>query len=181
MTERDKKTIRFGGVIVVIYLACFFGFKAVKKGKSRREDYAALVKRAQSLQDEVRAQENKALLFEKLTEATKLDPRKIKKQTLVADASAAIQTAAQQSGMQLGPLRETPGRGSGRELSTFQVEGTGPVPAALGLLHKVKTLGFPLIIDSVQFSPAQNRPGQLKVNLTVIILNYDQFKEGPNA
>ena len=182
MTERDQKTIRIGGIIIVIYLVCFFGYKGLKRRQGGREDYAALVKRAQRLQEDVRAQENQVLLFEKLTAASKLDPRKIKKETLVADASAAIQSAAQQGGIQLGPIRETPARGStSRELSTFQVEGTGPVPATMGLLHKLQTLGFPLIIDSVQFGPAQNRPGQLKVNITVILLNYDQFKEGPNA
>ena len=182
MTERDKKTLRIGAIIVVIYLSGFFGYKTLKGGKSGREDYAALVKRAQALQGQVREQENQVLLFEKLSTSSKLDPRKIKKETLVADASAAIQSAAQQGGIQLGPIRETPGRGStSRELSTFQVEGTGPVPATMGLIHKLQTLGFPLIIDSVQFGPAQNRPGQLKVNLTVILLNYDQFKEWPNA
>jgi hypothetical protein len=182
MTERDQKTIRIAGIFLVIYLICFFGYKSLKGGESGGEDYATLVKRAQALQEEVREQENKVLLFEKLSAASKLDPRKIKKETLVADASAAIQSAAQSGGIQMGPVRETPGRSSNsRELSTFQIEGTGPVPAAMGLLYKLQTLGFPLLIESVQFSPAQNRPGQLKVNLTVILLNYDQFKEGPNA
>jgi hypothetical protein len=71
----------------------------------------------------------------------------------------------------------------------------------MGLLHKLQTLGFPLIIDSVQLTqpsaggggggppgmpPGMPRgggpPGALKINLTIILLNYDQFKaEGPNA
>jgi hypothetical protein len=181
MTERDKKTVRFAAIGIVIYLAAFGGLKMWRKGASGQDDYAALVRKAERLRDEVRAEENKALLFEKLSELYAFDPRKVKKETLVADASAAIQTAAQQGGIQLGPFREAPARSSARELTTIQVEGSGPVPAALGLLHKLRTLGYPLLIDSVQFGPAQGRPGQVKLNVTITILNYDQFKEGPNA
>jgi hypothetical protein len=182
MTDRDKRTIRIGAVILVIYLASFYGVRGWKRGEASRTDYHALVRKAEQLQQDVRAQENKVLLFEKLSEAFKLDPRKLTNETLVAEASAAIQNAAQQGGIVLGPFRETPGRPSSRELSTIQIEGTGPVPATMALLHKLHTLGYPLIIDSLQLTPAQNRPGQLKMNLTVIILNYDQWKkEAPNA
>src|SRR3954451_2415809 len=152
-----------------------------KKGASGRDDYLTLVRKAEKLQEEVRGLENRALLFDKLSELYAFDPAKIKKETLVADASAAIQGAAQQGGIQLGPFRESPARSTGRELTTIQVEGSGPVSSALGLLHKIRTIGYPLLIDSVQITPAQGRPGQVKVNVTITILNYDQFKEGPNA
>ena len=181
MTDRDKKTIRIAAIAIVIYLAAFGGFKMWRKGASNSDDYQTLVRKVERLQEDVRGLENKALLFAKLSEQYAFDPRKIKKETLVADASAAIQSAAQQGGIQLGPFRESPARLTGRELTTIQVEGSGPVPAALGLLHKLRTLGYPLLIDSVQFGPAQGRPGQVKLNVTITILNYDQFKEGPNA
>lgn len=203
MTDRDKKTIRIATIGIAIYLVAFFGFKMWRKGATGRDDYQQLVKRAQQLQEQVRAQENKVLLFEKLTNLYQLDPRKIKKETLVADASAAIQSAAQQGGIQLGPLREAPARSSGRELTTIQVEGTGQSSAALAYLHRLRTLGYPLIIDSVQIGPPQaqggrggpgggppgmmpgmmppGRPGMVKINLSITILNYDQFKKGPNA
>lgn len=181
MTDRDKKTIRIAGIAIVIYLAGFAGFKLWRTGASNQDDYQSLVKKTDRLQAEVRAHENKVLLFDKLSDLYKIDPRKIKKETLVADASAAIQSAAQQGGIQLGPLRESPARSTGRELTTIQVEGSGQVSSALGLLHRLQTLGYPILIDSIQFSPAQGRPGQVKVNVTITILNYDQFKEGPNA
>jgi hypothetical protein len=181
MTERDKKIVRVASVGILIYLAAFGGIKMWKSGGAGRDDFQTLVKKVEQLQLEVRAQENKALLFEKLSAEYKFDPAKIKKETLVADASAAIQGAAQQGGIQLGPFRESPARSTGRELTTIQVEGSGPVSSALGLLHKIRTIGYPLLIDSVQITPAQGRPGQVKVNVTITILNYDQFKEGPNA
>ncbi len=182
MTDRDKKTIRVGAVLIAIYLASFYGIRMWKSGEKGRRDYQTMVSKARQLQDDLSAQENKSLLFEKLSEAYKLDPRKISKETLVADASAAIQTAAQQSGIGLGPFRESPGRGSSRELTTIQVEGSGPLAGAIGLLNKLQSLGYPLIIDSVQITVAPNQPGRLKVNLTIVILNYDQWKgAGPNA
>ena len=181
MTERDKKTVRFAAIGIVVYLAAFAGFKMWRKGASGQDDLQTLTRKAERLQEDVRTLENKALLFDKLSELYAFDPRKIKKETLVADASAAIQSAAQQGGIQLGPIRESPSRSSGRDLTTIQVEGSGAVPAALGLLHKLRTLGYPMLIDSVQFGPAQGRPGQVKLNVTITILNYDQFKEGPNA
>jgi hypothetical protein len=181
MTERDKKTIRWAGIGIAIYLAAFGGFKMWRKGGASHDDYQTLVKTAEKLEAQVRDQENKVLVFEKLSDEYKFDPRKIKNETLVADASAAIQSAAQQGGIQLGPFRESPARSTGRELTTIQVEGSGQVSSALGLLHRIRTLGYPLLIDSVQFSPAQGRPGQVKVNVTITILNYEQFKEGPNA
>ena len=202
MTDRDKKTIRIASIAVAIYLVAFFGFKMWRRGGTGQDDYQQLVRRAEKLREEVRAQENKVLLFEKLTNLYQLDPAKIKKETLVADASAAIQSAAQQGGIQLGPLRESPARSSGRELTTIQVEGTGQATAALGYLHRLRTLGYPLIIDSLQIAPPQaggasrgpggpggpppgmmppGRPGTVKINVSITILNYDQWKEGPNA
>jgi hypothetical protein len=181
MTDKDKKTIRIAGIAIVIYLAAFGGFKMWRTGGSKRDDYQTLVKKAERLQNDVRALENKVLLYDKLKDLYKIDPQKIKKETLVADASAAIQSAAQQSGIQLGPFRESPARSTAREMTTMQVEGSGQVTSALQLLHRLRTLGYPLLIDSVQFGPAQGRPGQVKVNVSITILNYDQWKDGPNA
>lgn len=181
MTERDQKTIRIGAILVAVYLACFFGYKALKGRGASGQSYEELARRVAKMEQEIRSQENEVLLFEKLSEQFRLDPRKLKSETLVADTSAAILKAAQQGGIQLGPVRETPGREKGRELSTIQIEGTGAPGATLALLHNLQSLGYPLLIDSVQFAPAQNKPGQVKINLTLIILNFAQWKEGPNA
>jgi len=209
MTARDQRTLKIGAILVAIYLVGFYGVQFFRQGEKSRTEYQQLIKKAQQLQQDKLAQENKVLLFDKLSAAYHFDPRKIAKDTLVADASAAIQTAAQQSGVKLGPLRETPGRNNARELSTILIEGSGQIAAALSLIHKIQTLGYPLVIDSVQITqggggaggPGGPRggggmppgmppgmggmggpPGQLKMNLTVIILNYEQWKtEAPHA
>jgi hypothetical protein len=57
----------------------------------------------------------------------------------------------------------------------MQFEGSGPIPAVTGLLNRMQSLGYPLIIDSVQITP-DNRPGMVKVSLTIVILNFDRWK-----
>ena len=106
----------------------------------------------------------------------KFDPAKLSTNTLVADAVAALQNAALSGGMQLGPVRETASRGSARELATVQMEGVGPVPAVLGFLDGMGSLGFPLVAESVQFSADRNQPGAAKLTVTVVILNVEQAR-----
>lgn len=65
----------------------------------------------------------------------------------------------------------------------MQFEGTGQVPAIMGLLKRVETLGFPMIVDSVQLTPEKTGPGMVKMSLTIVILDFDQWKseEPPHA
>ena len=183
LSEREKRTIRLAAIGIAIYLVLFGGFRAWRKMEAIRKDYQELAAQAEKARLELPPYENRVLLFEKLSDAYQFDPRKLNMESLVADASAAIQNAARQGGIQLGPIRETVGRSSGRELSSIQVEGMGPVPAALALLHRLQTLGYPLVIDQLQLTPGSPRPDQMKMNLTIIILNYEAWQKGnrPNA
>jgi len=38
-----------------------------------------------------------------------------------------------------------------------------------------------VVVDSVQFSADNGRPGQVKMNLTILILDFDQQKETKEA
>ena len=98
----------------------------------------------------------------------------------MGEASAAIQNAAKSGGIQLGPMRESPARTSAKELTSMQLEGNGSVSAVMTLLHRLETVGYPLIIDSLQITP-DTKPGKVKVNLTIVILDYEQWKEAPRA
>jgi hypothetical protein len=183
LTERDKKTVRLAAIAIAVYLVFFFGFKGWRKLENGRANYQQLLTRLQREQQETRTAENKVLLYEKLKEAYRLDPRKLSRESVVAEASSAIQSAAREGGFQLGPMRETAGRSNGRELSSIQFDGFGPLPAALALIHKVQTLGYPVVIDSLQLTQDATKPGMLKVNAVLVILNFDQWKtaEVPNA
>jgi hypothetical protein len=182
LTPHEKRTVRFGAAVIVIYLLVFGGLQVWRYFVRCRADYQQLVSQADRVKQEVRLYDDRVSVVKKLMESLRLDPAKLARTSVGAEASAAIQKAALSGGVQVGPVRESPARPSSKELATVQLEGTGPVPAVMGLLSRLESVGFPLIIDSVQLTPDM-RPGQLKVNLTILILDFDQWtKEGaPHA
>ncbi|MCI0744301.1 MAG: hypothetical protein L0Y58_02745 [Verrucomicrobia subdivision 3 bacterium] len=179
LSQREKRTIRMAGIGIAVYLVVFFGIGGWKRIEAKRAEYHDLLARAERLKREVQPYENRVLLAQKLKENFKIDPQKLVRATLVADASAAIQKAAQAGGVQLGPIRESAGRASAREMTSIQMEGTGQVPAVAAFLHQIGTLGFPLIVESVQLNP-EKKPGMLKMNLNIVILDFEQWKKEPS-
>ncbi len=177
LTNREKLMIRYGGIGIVIYLWFLFGgFKAWQSFDQRRVDYQHLAKEAKDLRQQTLPYQDRVQLVKKLMDDIHMDPSKLKRETVVSDANAAIQKAAKSGGLQLGPIRESPARGSGMVLATMQLEGSGQIPAVLGFLAGLNTIGFPLVVDSVQFTADNSRPGQVKISLTILILDFDQEK-----
>ena len=158
LTPREKRTVRIGAAAVVIYLAFFVGLQGWKSFSKKRADYQQLVKEAQNLRREIQPYQTKALLVKKLMEGFHMDPAKLTKATVVAEASAAIQKAAATGGLQVSLLREEHSRGSAQELAVIKIEGNGPVPAAMAFLYGLGSLGYPLIVDSVQIGSETIRP-----------------------
>ena len=183
LTHQEKHTVRYASVGIGIYLALFGGYKVWKFFENQRADYRQLVTEAQNLKLEVQRYEGKIAVTKKLMESFHMDPAKLTKATVVAEASAAIQKAAKEGGFQLGTVRESPARPSSKELASIQIEGSGPVQATMSLLNRLETCGYPLIIDSAQISSDPTKPGQSKLNLTIIILDFEQLKktEVPHA
>jgi len=182
LTDHEKRTIRFAVVGISIYLVLFGGVRSWKYLEKKRVDYQHLVKEANGLRKEIQPYEDKALLVKKLMESFRIDPAKLSRASVVGAASDAIQKTAATGGLKLGPIRESPARPSTKELASMQLEGSGPVPAVTTFLHRLENLGYPMIVDSVQLSP-EPRPGMLKLNLTIIILDFEQWKkeEAPSA
>jgi len=182
LTEREKRTVRLAAAGIAVYLVLFFGMRGWKSLETRRSEYQQLSIDAQRLRRDLQPYENRILLAQKLKETFRMDPAKLSKPSLVAEASLAIQKAAGSIKVQLGQVRESAARASARELVSMQLEGTGPIPAVMTFLHRLETLGFPLIIDSLQIN-GDPRPGMIKLSLTIIILDFDQWKkeEVPNA
>lgn len=176
LSDHERRTIRIAAIGLAIYLVLFFGWRVWSRFETVRADYQKLVRDAERLRKDLQPYENKALLLEKLKEISRIDPAKLVKATLVAEASAAIQKAAQGGGVQLGPIRETAARSSAKELTSMQLECVGQIPAIVSLFHRLETLGYPLLIDSVQINPNTNPPGTVKLSLTVVILDYEQWK-----
>jgi hypothetical protein len=176
LTERDRRTLRWASIGISLYLVLFFGARGWRQLEAKRLDYQNLCQVERRLQRDINAHENKVLLFEKLKASLRLDPQSLSRPALAGEASAAIQKAAAGAGVKLGPVRESPARAVARELASMQLEGAGTVPAVMGLFHRLETLGFPLVIDSVQVTP-DSRPGQIKITLTIVILDYDQWRK----
>ncbi|HRI14320.1 MAG TPA: hypothetical protein PLX89_15105 [Verrucomicrobiota bacterium] len=183
LTDRDRRTLRLAALGLGLYLALFFGWKALSFLGQRHAEYARLRREAASLRLKFELYDARVARLKKLMESFQMDPAQLSKTTLVADASAALQQAAMQGRLQLGPIRETLTRGSERELGTIRLEAAGQVPDLMAFLYRIRSLGFPLIIDSLQFGPEPRRPGTIKVTLGLILLNYDRWdeKEVPNA
>ncbi|MDB6028516.1 MAG: hypothetical protein JWM68_4739 [Verrucomicrobiales bacterium] len=185
LTPHEKKTVRRAAVVIGIYLVLFCGFKAVKFLQGRRSEYQQLQAQALLLKQHIAPYQAKVLVTTKLMETFHLDPAKLTRGTVVAEASAAIQKAAMAGGIQVGTVREAAARsgGSAKEVATVQFDGAGQVPALMNFLHQIQTLGYPLVVDSVQLSPDTSRPGQTKMNLTIVILDFEQWKteEVPHA
>lgn len=176
LTDHERRTLRLGGIGVAVYLILFFGLQAWNYAERQRREYQALLAEAAIWNDRLRVYDDKVESAKKLMEQFQLDPAQLSRTTLVAQASAAIQRTAMQRGVMLGPVRETPSRAAAKELSGIQLEATGPPPALLGFLQNLGTLGFPLVLDSVQLTPGPMGPAPVKASLTLLILDFEQWK-----
>jgi len=182
LNAREKRMLRIAGIGMVIYLAMFGGLKLWRHLEARRAQYEQMTTDAQRLRRQIQPYENRVLLAEKLKEIYRIDPQKLSRKTVVAEASAAIQKEAKDRKVQFGPIRETAARSTGKELASMQLEGSGPVLGVMELLHRLPNLGYPVIVDAVQFTP-ESKPGMVKVSLTIVILDFEQWKteEAPRA
>jgi hypothetical protein len=182
LNPREKRTVIIGAVLVTVYLVFFGGVQAWTSAEKRRTEYQKLAKEAADFEKQLGVYKDRAAVAQKLMEGFHLDPVKLSRSTSVAEASAAIQKAAMSVGIALGPIRESPARAAGKELAAIQLEGTGPVPSMMGLLNKLETVGFPIIVETVQLTPMPGPQGMIKMNLTLVILDFEQWKkEAPNA
>jgi hypothetical protein len=184
LSDHEKRTIRVGAILVAVYLALFFGRPVWKHFAARTAAYQAQVAQARSMRQVIESYQDKVLVVKKMMEDFHLDPAALKRATLVAETSAAIQKAASAGGMETGPIRESSGRSSAKEAATIQFEGSGPAPAVLALLHNLQTLGFPVVIDTLQLNADPRNPAALKVSMTILVLDFEAWKkkEGtPNA
>jgi hypothetical protein len=180
LTQREERTIRYAGIGIGIYLALFCLFQVWKFFESKRSDYKNLVEQAHHLKDQIEPYQTKVLVVQKLMTEYHQDPAKLSAASVVGQASAAIQDEANADGIALGAIHESPAQSAGLELASIHIQGNGPVKAMLTLLDRLQRLGYPLIIDTVQVTPNTMQPGQVKFDLTVSVLDFEQW-EKPEA
>lgn len=177
LTPREQRTVRIGGIAIAVYLLLLGGLHVGKAMARERRAYQQLLTEAQTLKAQMQLYQDRTVLIRKMMEGFQMDPAKLYRTTVVAQASAAVQRAALGGGVILGAVRETPGRGSNKELATIQLEAMGPVPNLLRFLHQMESIGYPLIIESLQISSDPMRPGPLKLSLVISVLDFDQWKK----
>ena len=183
LTSSEQRTIRIAAIGLAVYLGLFGAVKIGQYFQHRRAAYLQLVADAQNLRRELQPYEDKVAVVKKLMQNFNLDPARLSRSTVVAEASAAIQKAASGSGIQVGPIRESPAQPAAKALGTIQFEGTGQVSALMALLNNLPALGYPLLVDSVAIASEPTRPGQIKLSLTIIVLDFEIWKkaEAPHA
>ena len=177
LSERDRRLIRFTVIGVGIYLLLFFGFKGWRSAEKSLVNYQQLVSEAEAIADRVRPYENRALLIEKLRSQLKFAATEREPEVLIAEASAAIQGAARESGVKVGSIRESVGRVSAKELASMQIECAGTVGSLVAFLHRFNTMDVPVIVDSIQLTTDPKKPGALRWVLAVVIANPAAWKK----
>lgn len=176
LNEQEKRTIRLGAAVLMVGLLVAGGIWVFKRAESRRASYQSLVTEAKDMRQEIDRYQDKAALARELMNNFHLDPMALARTSLVAQASSAIQKAAGDAGVGAGTIRESVAHGSSKEIASIQFEGMGQVPAVMAFLYQLERAGAPLIVDSVQISSDSRRPGAVKVNLTILVLDFDQWK-----
>jgi hypothetical protein len=177
LSPSEKRTVRYASIGIAIYLVLFAGVKILKFFAHQRSDYLQMVAEARQLKTDTGLEADKAAVVKKLMDDFHLDPATLSTNSAVAGASAAIQRAAMNGGVGFATIHESPGRASDRELATIQLEGSGQVAAVVSFLHRLPLLGYPLVIDSLQITADPMQPGVIKLNLTVIVLDFEQWKK----
>jgi len=184
LSTSEKRTIRLGAAFVAACLLFVCVQQVWKFFARQRTEYKALLTQADNLRAEIKPYKGKVEDVQAFMEKFHMDPNQLSRTSVVAEASAAILKTANASGVQLGQMRESAARQSNKELASIQLDCTGQVPNLLGFLHRFEIIGYPIVIDAVQLSPDASKPGNLKMHIGLIILDFEQWKADeriPNA
>jgi hypothetical protein len=176
LTVSEKRTIRAAVLLVGAYLVLLYGFKGWRWLEDKRAEYAALASEASSVKERILMERFKGERLRKLKNELKIDLAALREETIVGEARGAIQAAAQSSGVQIITSKESPGRAAGKELASFQIEAVAPLPSAIQLLRNLRSTGYPVVVDRVQFQRAGMQPGQVKLSLAAAVLSFKEWK-----
>jgi len=184
LSQSENRTIRLGAIIVGACLLFVAGRQLWKVIGGQSAEYHRLLAETDTLREELKPYKGKVEDIRTLMEKFKVDPNHLSRTSVVAEASAAILKTATSSGVQLGPIHEAAARQANKEISSIQLDCTGQVSAVLGFLYRFESIGYPIIVESVQLNSDPSKPGNLKMHLALVILDFDQWKPDertPNA
>ena len=177
MSEKDKRTLRYGAIAIIVYLSLFYGKSLLGLFEGNRQDYFKKLDEAEQLGALFRSYETKGMKIEKLRGQLGINVHDLSNTNLVGNVGRKIQELVKASGYKMGQIREVAGRGGQGVAATLQIEGTGPLKSLMPLMHRFRHTGYPLIIDSMNIRAEKRKPGQLQWSVDVIILDYSQWKQ----
>lgn len=178
LTDREKRTIRIASVLVVLYLAVFYGSEGWQVLRSIEDRYEQKKAEAEQLTLRLLKEKKKQKQLRELREAIGIDLERLDGETLVGEARVAIQTIAKTHGVGLGPSKESPARSGSRDLAVIHLEGQGTVLGISKFVHGLPLLGYPMAIERLTFRPDPKKPGQMGFTLSVVVLDIEAWKSG---
>lgn len=176
LSTRDRRTLKYGALFLIIYLPVFSGVKVFKGMEESRREHQLALADLETLKSRFRTYETKLLEIEKLRKQTGIQVDQLDRATVVGLASTALQEKAKSSQLTLGPIRENKGGSQGGVVSTMQLEAFGPIAGLLSFVDGIRSSGFPVIVDDVRMDPFPGKPGVIKLNLSLLILDYTTWK-----
>ena len=176
LNPNEKRTLRVASGFLITYLVVFFGWKVLGFLETKRSEYAETKLSLLNLTNDILREQEKAKRLERLKESFKFDPKELRAETAVGQARAKILHAATTCSVAVTKSREIQMQASTKELGTIQIDGSGATSAVVRLLHGLKSLGYPLLIDRLRLDPMPKKPGTVRLALTVTVLNFAGWK-----
>ncbi len=176
LSASEKRTIRLAAIVLAVGFLLLGGQRVWKFFAQQRATYVNLLQEVKQRRAELKPYPGRVQDIQTMMEKFHMDPNTLSRTSVVADASAAILKAATAGQVALGPIRETAARSTGKELATMQLDCSGKIASVLAFIHKFDSIGYPIIVDSVQLTPEPMKPGMLKAHVALIILDFEQWK-----
>jgi len=173
LTAREKRTVKIGVSALLGYLALFYGFKGFQAAEAWRGRYEQAELACSAVERDILRERAKAQRLEKLRSVFRFEPDRQRPETVVGDVRVQLQKLSQQAGFALGSSKESPGRPDGKELAVLELEGLGPTLSAIRFLDAARTIGYPLVVDRMEWKTGGLPPGQVRLTLGVVVLRYE--------
>jgi hypothetical protein len=176
LSSSEKRTVRLAAIVLGAAFIVLAGQRVWKFFAQQRAAYTNLLAEVKERRAELKPYPGRVQDIQSMMEKFHMDPNTLSRTSVVAEASAAVLKAATAGQVQLGPIRETAARSTGKEIATMQLDCTGKIASVLAFLHKFESIGYPIIVDSVVLTAEPMKPGMLKAHLALVILDFEQWK-----